>query len=73
MFSPDETIELDIAIIGGGSAGMALATKLNGSPATVFEPSTAAELPKTPKPQDGFDDLDVNSFSQMIVFRIFIT
>lgn len=43
MFSPDETIELNIAIIGGGSAGMTLATKLNGLPATVFEPRTAAE------------------------------
>ena len=36
-------IELDIAIIGGGSAGMALASKLDNLSATVFEPKTAAE------------------------------
>lgn len=36
-------IELDIAIIGGGSAGMALAAKLDNLSAAVFEPKTAAE------------------------------
>jgi lycopene beta-cyclase len=36
-------IELDIAIIGGGSAGMALASKLDNLSAAVFEPKTAAE------------------------------
>jgi lycopene beta-cyclase len=40
---PAKIIELDIAIIGGGSSGMALATRLNGLSATVFEPKTAAE------------------------------
>ena len=45
MSNPDETsdIDIDIAIIGGGSAGMALATKLEGVSATVFEPKTATE------------------------------
>jgi lycopene beta-cyclase len=41
--NPDETIDIDIAIIGGGSAGMALATKLEGVSATVFEPKTTIE------------------------------
>ncbi len=36
-------IKLDIAIIGGGSAGMALASKLDNLSATIFEPKTAAE------------------------------
>lgn len=36
-------IELDIAIIGGGSAGMTLAAKLDSLSAVVFEPKTAAE------------------------------
>lgn len=43
MSSPNKPIALDIAIIGGGSAGMALASKLDNLPATVFEPRTAAE------------------------------
>ena len=43
MSSPDETIQLDIAIVGGGSAGMTLATKLDGVSATIFEPKTATE------------------------------
>lgn len=43
MSSPDKPTPLDIAIIGGGSAGMALATKLDQLSATVFEPKTAAE------------------------------
>jgi lycopene beta-cyclase len=41
--SQNKPIPLDIAIIGGGSAGMALATKLDNLSATVFEPKTAAE------------------------------
>lgn len=43
MSSPDKPIPLDIAIIGGGSAGMALATQLDNLSAVVFEPKTAAE------------------------------
>lgn len=43
MSNPGELIDIDIAIIGGGSAGMALATKLDGFSATVFEPKTAAQ------------------------------
>lgn len=43
MSSPDKCIELDIAIIGGGSAGMTLAAKLDNLSAAVFEPKTAAE------------------------------
>lgn len=43
MSSPNKPIALDIAIIGGGSAGMALATKLDNLSAAVFEPKTAAE------------------------------
>lgn len=43
MSSPDKIIDLDIAIIGGGSAGMTLATRLDSLSATVFEPKTAAE------------------------------
>ena len=43
MSNPDEILDIDIAIIGGGSAGMALATKLEGVSATVFEPKTATE------------------------------
>jgi len=41
--SEDKIIDLDIAIIGGGSAGMALASRLDGLFATVFEPKTASE------------------------------
>jgi lycopene beta-cyclase len=40
---PNKPIELDIAIIGGGSAGMTLARKLSALTAAVFEPKLAAE------------------------------
>lgn len=43
MSNPTKSIPLNIAIIGGGSAGMTLATKLDTLSATVFEPKTAAE------------------------------
>ena len=43
MSSPDEIIDIDIAIIGGGSAGMALATKIDGVSTKIFEPKTVAE------------------------------
>ncbi len=43
MSSSQGVIRLDIAIIGGGSAGMALATKLNRHAVAVFEPKTADE------------------------------
>ena len=38
-----ETIDLDIAIIGGGSAGITLAAKLSSCSAAVVEPRTPAE------------------------------
>ena len=43
MSSPDKVIALDVAIIGGGSAGMALAARLEQVSAVVFEPKTPAE------------------------------
>ena len=39
----DEIIETDIAIIGGGSAGITLASKLSQHSAVVIEPKTPAE------------------------------
>jgi lycopene beta-cyclase len=39
----DKTIDLDIAIIGGGSAGITLAAKLSNCSAAVVEPLTPAE------------------------------